>query len=193
MDYSIFALIFFAYCLGSISSAVFICKLFVKPDPRTHGSGNPGATNVLRIAGKPYAVMVLLFDILKGAIPVGIALGMGFSPQLQTAVGLFAILGHMFPIFMRFKGGKGVATALGFLCIFSPLLTAVLMGCFALVVATTRMVSLASITAALAAPGAYYFLNNGELNWSLLLMGLLITAKHHSNIARIVKGTENKI
>lgn len=193
MDYLLCGLILFAYCLGSISSAVLICKLLNKPDPRTNGSNNPGATNVLRIAGKPYAAMVLLFDVLKGSIPVFVAAHFHYDWLWQSGVGFFAVLGHMFPIFMQFKGGKGVATGLGVLLVVSPKLTGLLFALFAIVILLTRMVSLGSILSAIAAPICFYILNDNAINFWFIGLAITITAKHHGNISRIIKGEENKL
>jgi len=100
-----------AYLLGSISSAILVCRLFGYPDPRTQGSSNPGATNVLRIGGKPAAALTLLGDVLKGTVPVLVAYGLGLSATAAALVGFCAFLGHLFPVFFQFRGGKGVATA----------------------------------------------------------------------------------
>lgn len=181
-----------AYLLGSINSAVLICKITGKPDPRTGGSGNPGATNVLRIAGKPYAVFVLIFDILKGVIPVLTARYLEWDFQAMSLASLAAVLGHMFPIFLRFQGGKGVATAAGAIVALSPLVAAICLGVFALTVALSRMVSLGSILGALSAPIAIYLIDH-RIEWAIIALALMITLKHHANIKRILKGQENRL
>lgn len=111
-----------AYLIGSLSSAVILCKIAGLPDPRTQGSGNPGATNVLRMGSKKLAALVLLIDVLKGVIPVLIGRMLGFDINILTLIAFFAFLGHLYPIFFQFKGGKGVATALGAFLALSPAL-----------------------------------------------------------------------
>ena len=111
-----------AYLIGSLSSAVMLCKVSGLPDPRTQGSGNPGATNVLRMGSKKLAALVLLIDVLKGVIPVLIGRMLGFDIDILALIAFFAFLGHLYPVFFQFKGGKGVATALGAFLALSPAL-----------------------------------------------------------------------
>ena len=144
------------YLMGSISSAILVCQLFGYPDPRTEGSNNPGATNVLRIGGKPAAALTLLGDVPKGVIPVVIAHYLGLGPFVAALVGTFAFLGHLFPVFFHFQGGKGVATAFGLLFALhwpSGLVAGVV---WLLVFALTRISSLASLSAFVVAPACIF-------------------------------------
>ena len=153
-----------AYLIGSLSFAVIVSRAMGLSDPRTYGSGNPGATNVLRSGSKPAAIVTLLLDAAKGWLPVmlvkwfGPAWGLGEGTQ--ALAGLAAFLGHLYPVFFGFKGGKGVATAVGVLIAFEPLLALAALLTFAIIVAFFRYVSLASIVAAVFAP-AYYLLVDG--------------------------------
>lgn len=182
-------LIIVAYLLGSISSAIVICALLGYPDPRTQGSSNPGATNVMRIAGKGPALLTLAGDVLKGVIPVLIAHAVGLSPVAAAWVGLAAFLGHLLPLFFRFQGGKGVATAFGMLfALYWPL--GVISGLTWLgVFALSRISSLASMLAFVVAPlSCWWFLPEATLPIALLSATLL--ARHHSNIRNLIQGDE---
>lgn len=182
------------YLLGSICSAVIICRLFSLPDPRTQGSNNPGATNVLRIAGKPYAIMVLLADMLKGFIPVIIAYAFGANATILGYVCFAAVLGHVYPVFFKFKGGKGVATALGGLLGVNFLLGSMTLLTWLVVAVISRYSSLAAIVAIVLAP-FYSILVHHNLNSfiPLALVTLLVVYKHHANLVRLMDGTEPKI
>lgn len=192
-----------AYSIGSISFAVLVSKLFGLQDPRTFGSGNPGATNVLRSGSKKAAIVTLLLDAAKGWLPVALVGWFGGQFGLwegaQAAVGLAAFAGHVWPIFMRFKGGKGVATALGVLLGISPLLGLLILLSWIVVAALSRYSSLSSIVAALLAP-FYYMLAGGWL-WSydrwafvfILAMSALLIYRHAANISRLFNGSESKI
>lgn len=192
------AVIVLGYLLGSLSFAVIVAKLFRLPDPRTYGSGNPGATNVLRSGSKVAAITTLLGDALKGALAVWIATRLlADSPQAAIGIaltGLGAFLGHLYPVFFGFKGGKGVATALGILLAFSPALGgAVLLIWFAVVV-LTRYVSLASVAAAVAAAPVGIMMNvSPAMAMVLSIMGLLILWRHAANLHRLRAGTESKL
>ncbi len=180
-----------AYFLGSISSAVLICRLMKLPDPRTVGSNNPGATNVLRSGGKKAAVLVLLCDMLKGTIPVWSGYGLGIDPILLGFIGISACLGHIYPIFFHFKGGKGVATALG---AFAPIgfdLTGLLMGTWLAVALVFRYSSLAALVTALLAP-FYTWLIKPQYTLPVAMLCCLIILRHHQNIRRLFEGTEPK-
>lgn len=182
-------LIIVAYLLGSISSAIVICALLGYPDPRTQGSSNPGATNVMRIAGKGPALLTLVGDVLKGVIPVLIANALGLSPAAITWVGLAAFIGHLLPLFFRFQGGKGVATAFGVLfALYWPL--GVISGIVWLTVfAISRISSLASMLAFVIAPlSCWWLLPSATLPMALLSATLL--ARHHSNIRNLILGDE---
>lgn len=183
-----------AYLVGSISSAITISRLKNLEDPRKVGSGNPGATNVLRSGDKSAAIMTLAGDILKGFVPVLIARLLGADPLLVALVGLAAFLGHLFPLYYGFKGGKGVATACGVLLAISPL-TVFFLICIWLVVALlTRYSSFAALIAAVAAP-LLIMLISPQLTYIALagiIAGLLIW-RHRDNINRLLNGTESKI
>jgi len=192
-----------AYLIGSLSFAVIVSKLLGMADPRSYGSGNPGATNVLRSGNKTAALATLLLDGLKGWLPVfavhqwGGAWGLG--PTTAALVGLAAFLGHLYPVFFGFKGGKGVATALGALFGFDWLLGLATAATWIIIALFFRFSSLASIVAALFAP-AYYLLG-GNITWplaggvffTLLAMSLLLIWRHRENIRRLWAGTESKL
>lgn len=188
-------LVILGYLMGSISSAVIVCRLFNLPDPRVEGSKNPGATNVLRIAGKQYAALVMLFDILKGTIPVLIASYFAENSPVTVAYTVLAtVIGHMFPIFFQFRGGKGVATAIGALLGFHFMVGVMVAATWLLIAKLTRYSSLASIIAILLAP--FYTLlviNQFNITPPLFFMVILILYKHRNNITRLFDGTESKI
>lgn len=185
-----------AYLLGSISFAVLVSRAFGLADPRSYGSGNPGATNVLRSGRKAAALLTLLLDALKGVLPVlalrGLAPGLG--EPVVAAVALAAFLGHLYPVFFGFKGGKGVATAAGAIFALNPLLGLATLASFAMVVGFTRFVSLGSMVAAVFAP-AYQLLSwgPGPLFLALLAMAFLLIWRHRSNIAKLLAGTEGRL
>ena len=191
------------YLVGSLSFAVIISRFMGLSDPRTYGSKNPGATNVLRSGNKRAAILTLVFDAVKGWLPVwwvlhaGDAWGLGM-PAAALA-GLAAFLGHLYPVFFRFQGGKGVATALGVLVGVHPLLALASLLSFAIVLYFSRYVSLASIAAAVFAP-AYYLFGDG-VAWQasgaavacLIAMGVLLIWRHRENINRLFAGTESQL
>lgn len=179
-----------AYLGGSISSAVLVCRLFGLPDPRTEGSHNPGATNVLRLGGKPAAALTLAGDVLKGVIPVLVAVHWLELPLLIAALaGWFAFLGHLFPVFFQFQGGKGVATAFGLLfALHWP--TGLVTGAVWLVLfAALRISSLASMAAFLMMPVVILFWQPETL-WPMILLSLVLIGRHHSNIRKLLSGEE---
>ncbi|RUQ90812.1 glycerol-3-phosphate 1-O-acyltransferase [Legionella septentrionalis] len=182
------------YLLGSVCSAVIVSKIFNLPDPRIQGSQNPGATNVLRLSGKKYALMVLLADILKGLLPVLLAKLLGAGIIVESFTGLAAVLGHMYPAFFHFKGGKGVATALGVLLALNLILGVLVIATWLLVANFARYSSLASIVSIVFAPFYSLFIF-GNLNAfpPLLLIALFVLYKHRNNITRLTDGTEPKI
>lgn len=187
-----------SYLIGSLSFAVIISRLFGLADPRSYGSRNPGATNVLRSGHKGAAIATLAFDVLKGYAPVFLALWLGgawgLGPMTVAAVGLAAFLGHLWPVFFRFQGGKGVATAAGVLLALNPLLGAATLASFALIVAFSRYVSLGSIVAAVFAP--FYQLLIWGVEPALLTlvpMSLLLIWRHQGNIRKLMAGTENRL
>lgn len=187
-------LVILAYFMGSICSAVIVCKACSLPDPRTAGSKNPGATNVLRLAGKNYAILVLVADMLKGLIPVLIAKFFLTDPMTIGFVALAAVIGHMYPFFFDFKGGKGVATAIGALLGFQFVAGIMVAATWLLVAKFSRYSSLASIISICLAP-FYFLLMVGHIDIfpPLFLMALLILIKHKDNISRLIDGTESKI
>lgn len=185
------AALILAYLLGSVSAAIIVCRLMGLPDPRTGGSGNPGTTNVLRIGGKPAALMTLAGDMLKGVIPVLLAREYGMNDVLLSAVGVAAFLGHLYPVFFRFEGGKGVATAFGvMLTLHWGLGVAVVLlwvGAFAL----TRISSVGAITAFVAAPFLAGWLMP-EAMFGIAIMSVMLLARHKTNILALIKGTERR-
>lgn len=184
-----------AYLLGSISSAIVVSYLLGLPDPRATGSGNPGATNVLRAGSKTGAVLTLLGDIAKGWLPVFIAVQLGHFPAWVVAlIGLAAFLGHLYPVFFGFKGGKGVATALGVILAISPLTGLLVILTWLLVAAILRYSSLAALVAALVAP-VYLALVDPQpwLVAALCVMAALLYWRHYGNIQRLLAGTEPRI
>lgn len=181
-----------AYLLGSISSAVLICRLLRLPDPRYMGSNNPGATNVLRIGGKKAAIAVLLCDMLKGTIPVWGSYYLGIDPILLGLVAIAACLGHMYPIFFHFKGGKGVATALGAIAPIGLDLTALIILTWVSVAFLFRYSSLAALVTVLLAP-FYTWLIKPQYTLPVAMLCCLIVFRHHQNIKRLLAGTEPKV
>jgi len=183
-----------AYLLGSLSSAVIVCRLLGLPDPRKAGSKNPGATNVLRLGGKKAAAITLLGDMAKGWAPVLAAKGVDASAEVLAAVGLAAFLGHLYPVFFQFKGGKGVATALGVLTGFYWLIGLGALATWLIVALVARISSLAALTASLLAPAYVWLgLKSPALTFATVLMSALLVWRHQSNIARIIRGEESRI
>ena len=195
-----FWLIPLAYLLGSVSFAVVVSKAMGLPDPYTHGSKNPGATNVLRTGNKLAAVLTLLGDAAKGWVAVTIAravLGDPISSDNNLMLGLVAIavfLGHLYPIFYRFKGGKGVATAAGILFAISWVLGLATLGTWLIVAFFVRYSSLAALSAAAFAPLYFTFLFGLQpMGLAILLMSLLLIYRHRSNIRNLMNGTETRL
>lgn len=185
-------MIIFAYLLGSISSAVLICRLLRLPDPRGVGSNNPGATNVLRIGGRKAAASVLLCDMLKGTIPVWSGYFLSIDAVVLGVVAIAACLGHIYPIFFHFKGGKGVATALGAIAPIGLDLTAALLLTWLIVAFSFRYSSLAAIVTVLLAP-LYTWLIKPQYTLPVAMLCCLIVLRHHQNIKRLIDGTEPKV
>ncbi len=187
-----------AYLLGSVSFAIVVSKFFSLQDPRTFGSGNPGATNVLRTGNKKAAALTLLGDCLKGWVPVALAvgfderLGLGSAGIALVAVAVFA--GHLWPVFFRFKGGKGVATALGVLLGLNPLLGLATLITWCVVAYAFRYSSLAALVAAVFAP-FYYTLLFGidAVSLAVLVMSALLIWRHKNNIGNLLAGKESRI
>ncbi len=189
-----YLLIVAAYLLGSVPIGVVVARLFNGADPRTTGSGNIGATNVGRSAGKAAGIVTLVGDALKGAIPVLAALYLYPDPAFVSVVGLAAFAGHLFPVFLSFNGGKGVATACGVMLVVSPVATLIAIAVFVLIAAITRYVSVASITASIALPIILAILPGKTVFVPLgATVCVFIIIKHHENIKRLMQGKENKI
>lgn len=192
------AFVLVAYLIGSISFAVVVSWCAGLPDPHTYGSGNPGATNVLRSGKKSAAALTLIGDGAKGALALWLA--MRLAPEFElgemtlAAVALAAFLGHVFPLYFRFKGGKGVATAAGILLVLDARIAGIALLIWLLTVLALRYSSLAAIAAALAAPiAALVLLGWGPYSWMVLAMAALLLWRHRGNIERLVKGTESRI
>jgi acyl phosphate:glycerol-3-phosphate acyltransferase len=184
-----------SYLLGSVPFAVLVSLALRKADPRTYGSGNPGATNVLRGAGRTAAALTLVGDAGKGALAVWLGRSLGGGGEtLAIACGAAAFLGHVFPVFLRFRGGKGVATFLGVLLAFEPWLGLACCGLWLVVAFAARYSSLASLTAAVGAPVLLGLGEAPDLNCGIVLaMSALLVWRHRSNIAKLRAGTEAKI
>lgn len=183
-----------AYLIGSLSFAVIVSRLFGLADPRSYGSGNPGATNVLRSGNKAAAILTLLFDALKGYVPVAMAVAMGWDSLTVTAIGLGAFIGHLWPVFFKFEGGKGVATAAGVLLGFDPALGGLVLLVWIVMAAVFRYSSLAALTASLAAPVIQYFgWGPSALTLGVILMSALLIWRHEANIRKLMAGQESKL
>lgn len=182
------------YLFGSVSTAIIVCRLMGLPDPRTEGSGNPGATNVARLGGKKAAALTLTGDMLKGLIPVLIAHAMQAGPVILAATALAAFLGHLYPVFFGFRGGKGVATALGVIYgLYWPvgLLTTAIWLVMALLF---HYSSLAALTAILLTPLGFMWLwPEPPIIIAMVVMTVLLYWRHRSNIANLLSGKEGKI
>lgn len=182
-----------AYLLGSVSSAIIVCHLSGLPDPRTEGSKNPGATNVLRLGGKKLAGITLLGDVLKGLIAVKIAMWIDPSPAVVAPVILAVFLGHLYPIFFNFEGGKGVATAFGAILGLSWAAGGMLILTWVVVAYLSRYSSLAALVSALLAPLFVTYCLNWHYAIPVVIMTLLLFWRHKKNIERLKAGTEPKI
>jgi len=182
------------YLIGSVSSAIIVSRLMRLPDPRSEGSGNPGATNVLRLGGKKAAAITLAFDIFKGIVPVVIATSLTNINWIIALCGFAAFLGHLFPVFFGFKGGKGVATALGVYLGFSVGLGVTAIAVWLFVALASRFSSLGSLTAVTLTPVMASISPSG-FSYILicLLIGALVFWRHKENIKRLTNGTESKI
>lgn len=182
-----------AYLFGSISSAVIICRLLRLPDPRMQGSTNPGATNVLRIAGKKPAALVLFIDIMKGTLPVVLAKYFLLDDFLLACVGLAAFLGHLYPLFFHFQGGKGVATFIGVCLGLSIPLSLTVITTWLIIATCFRYASMASLVAALVAPIFSAWLASPNFAGPITLMSLMLMIAHRGNMRRLFSGNEPKI
>lgn len=188
-------LVLVAYLMGSVSAAIITAKAMNLPDPRSTGSKNPGATNMLRIGGKKAALITLIGDGLKGFIPVFIAhYVLGFSYEWQVLIALAAFLGHLYPVFYGFEGGKGVATAIGVYLALNLPAALMTIATWLLMARVFKYSSLAALTATLLAPIYFYLMTkNGWVFIGLLVMTAFIYYRHQSNIQNLLNGTEKKI
>ena len=187
-------LIVAAYLLGSVSSAIIVCRLMGLPDPRTQGSNNPGATNVLRIGGKKAAAITLVGDSLKGLIPMVVGHLLGAAPAVLAGIGLAAFIGHLYPVFFGFRGGKGVATALGVqIGLFWPIGLSVA-AIWLFVAKVLKISSLSALISMALAPLIVWVFwpDNALIGMQLIITGLLFW-RHRSNIRNLITGTEDRI
>lgn len=186
--------IFAAYLIGSLSSAIIVCKLMGLPDPRGEGSGNPGATNVLRFGGKKAAAITLAGDMVKGLIPVLVVKYLDASALTLSLVGLAAFLGHLYPVFFQFKGGKGVATMLGVLFGFSWWIGLATAGTWLFMAKVVKISSLSALVATALAPVyVWYWFNTNISIGVTVVMTVILFWRHRSNIQNMMKGTEDAI
>ena len=182
------------YLAGSIPFAILVSRVMVLADPRTYGSGNIGATNVLRSGSKPAALLTLAGDAGKGGLAVLAARALGLEGFDLAVVGFAAFIGHCFPVWLRFKGGKGVATAAGALVAIEWRMGVAVMLVWLVVAVVTRYSSLAAIVAAVAAPiFAYAFIGHGPTVALIVAMAVLLVARHHANIGKLLRGEESRI
>ena len=182
-----------AYLAGSFSSAITLSRIMGFPDPRSQGSNNPGATNVLRIAGKKAAALTLLGDMLKGLIPVLIAHAVFVDSLYIALVGLSAFIGHCYPLYYRFEGGKGVATAIGFVVAFDWQMGLAVIAIWLLVARISKLSALAALTAFIALPIIHALWRDDPMvSITLAAMSIILVYRHKSNIRRLFSGTEEK-
>jgi glycerol-3-phosphate acyltransferase PlsY len=196
-------LIILAYLIGSIPTALIISKKFFGIDIRDFGSGNMGATNAFRVLGPKYGTLIMVLDVLKGMIAVGLFYFLPYyltneleRTNFMMGLGLAAVIGHIFPVFANFKGGKGVATLLGMLIAVQPIVAVCCIGVFLVVLFLTRYVSLSSILGAIMLPVCVLWIwNEHELSYRAfaLLVALLVIITHQKNISRLLKGAESRI
>jgi len=190
----ILAYALFGYLLGSLSTSIITCKIMGLPDPRTVGSNNPGATNVLRSGGKKAAAITLIGDMLKGAIPVLLVASINTSALVIAVTGLGAFLGHVFPVYYGFKGGKGVATLLGVLLGTSWMAGLGTIAVWLLMAFSFKYSSLSALIAALFAPvQIWYFTASTEMTICMAVMSLILFWRHQNNIRNLLSGKESKI
>ena len=183
-----------AYFLGAVPIGLLIAKIYGHPDIRREGSGNIGATNVARVVGKKQGLITLIGDISKGAVPVLLAMWLIGTDTWIALIGFFSFLGHIFPIYLKFRGGKGVATATGVFFAISPLAVIFDLLIFLFVVWRFRYVSLGSLSAAFAMPFLLFIISGKKAYISLsILMAILIFYRHKENIGRLLKGEENRL
>ena len=187
-----------AYLLGSLSFAVIVSRAMHLDDPRSYGSGNPGATNVLRSGNKAAAIFTLLLDALKGVVAVLIARflaeRLGYGDGVVALAGLASFLGHLYPVFFRFQGGKGVATAAGVLLALNPWVGLASLGTWLAIAIVTRYSSLAALVTALLAPVYVYLLHGDpQIVVAVAVMSVLLIWRHRANVSKLLRGTESKL
>lgn len=193
-DMNVLVFLLLGYLLGSVPFAVIVSRLFGLADPRSFGSGNPGATNVLRSGNKLAALLTLIGDALKGWFAMWLARKLDADGLGVAAAGIAAFLGHVLPVFLKFKGGKGVATALGVLAGFDGWLALICAGVWLLAALVTRYSSLAALIAAIAAPVATAWIGAGdEALIAVAAMSAILILRHRDNIKRLLAGTEGRI
>ena len=187
-------IILFAYLVGSVSSGIIVSQIFNLPDPRTIGSKNPGATNVMRSGNKKAAIFTLLGDLLKAILVLAIAEYLGFNDLIIVCVALAVLIGHIYPIFYKFRGGKGVATAIGILIALNFKLALIVASIWLLVFGIWRYSSLAAIVAAISAPIIAIFILRDQSLYCIAftLITIIILFKHQANIKKLLSGTELK-
>ena len=182
------------YLVGSIATAILVSRALGVADPRSGGSGNPGATNVLRLAGRKAAALTLAGDVLKGVVPVLVARAADLPPAVVALVGLAAFIGHLYPVYFGFQGGKGVATAFGALFGLEPLLGAAVLATWLVVAGVARYSSLAALVASVLAPGYAWFLSGDRgAAGAVGVMAVLLVWRHRANIGRLLAGEEDRI
>jgi len=187
-------IILFAYLVGSVSSGIIVSQIFNLPDPRTIGSKNPGATNVMRSGNKKAAIFTLLGDLLKAILVLAIAEYLGFNDLIIVCVALAVLIGHIYPIFYKFQGGKGVATAIGILFALNFKLALIVASIWLLVFGIWRYSSLAAIVAAISAPiiAIFILMDQSLYCIAFTLITIIILFKHQANIRKLLSGTELK-
>ncbi len=198
-----FLLIIIAYLIGSVPTALIISRKFFGIDIREYGSGNMGATNAFRILGAKFGTIIMVLDVLKGMLAVGLFYFLPFyvtnefeRTNFMIALGLSAVIGHIFPVFADFKGGKGVATLLGMILAIQPVIAFTCIGVFLIVLFLTRYVSLSSILGAIMLPICVLWIwNEDELTYRIfaILVAAMVIITHQKNISRIIKGAENRV
>lgn len=190
-DFFTLLFILFAYLLGSFSSAITLSKIMGFPDPRSEGSNNPGATNVMRIAGKKAAALTLFGDVLKGLIPVALAQVLLAQPMAVALTGFAAFLGHCYPIYYRFSGGKGVATAIGYILAFHWITGLAVIGIWLVVAKLFKLSSLAALIAFILMPAIYFYLTaQTAITLLLTALSLILVWRHRQNVQRMFQGQE---
>lgn len=192
MQVKLISMFLLAYLLGSIPAGVWVGKLLYKTDIREHGSGNSGTTNAFRVLGKQAGIMVLLVDVLKGTAAglLPLLFNVDIHPMI---IGIAAIIGHVFPIFAKFKGGKAVATSAGVAIAYNPLFLLVMVAIFLILLYVTSMVSFASVTTLILAFFASLFLQDWIFSTMVFIIMVLVVVRHKENIKRIREGKENKV